>query len=196
MARPAQRGPYAKGELKREEILDHAVDVFGKYGYHATSMREIATACGLSQAGLLHYYPNKETLLLALVERREVAQTSITPNDVELWVNDTLRQEAQNRAQKPLTQLWANLVGEATDPAFPAHDFFVKRYRNTRKTMANQLAAINGRSEPTEEDETKGAILAAVWDGLQNQWLLDPKFDMKRPFEYALGMLTRYSQFK
>jgi len=196
MARASQRGPYAKGELKREEILDHAVEVFGKYGYHATSMREIATACGLSQAGLLHYYPNKETLLLALVERREAAQSSIAPNDVELWVNDTLRQEAQNRAQKPLTQLWANLVGEATDPAFPAHDYFVKRYRNTRKIMANQLAAINGRAEPTEEDETKAAILAAVWDGLQNQWLLDPKFDMKRPFEYALGMLTRYSQFK
>ncbi len=196
MAQSTKRGPYAKGELKREEILDHAVEVFGKYGYHATSMREIASACGLSQAGLLHYYPNKEVLLLALVDRREAAQSTNAPRELELWVNDTLRQEAQNREQKSLTQLWANLVGEATDPAFPAHEYFLKRYRNTRATFANQIARVSGRDEPTEEDNIKAALLAAIWDGLQNQWLLDPKFDMKRPFEYALAMLTRYSQYK
>lgn len=196
MTEPKQRGPYAKGAAKREEILDHAVEAIGKFGYHATSMRELASACGLSQAGLLHYYPNKEALLLALVERRENAQTYIPPEAVEIWVNALLKQVDRNEAEKSLTQLWANLVGDATDPAFPAHNWFVKRYRITRSNFAQQFAKVNGHSTPTDEDQMKAAIATAIWDGLQNQRLLDPKFDMKRPFEYALVMLSRYSQFK
>lgn len=196
MTNAKQRGPYAKGALKREEILEHAVEAFGKFGYHATSMREIASACNLSQAGLLHYFPNKDALLLALVEKREASQLGTAPAEVDIWASQILRQEQVNERQKALTQLWANLVGEATDPAFPAHDYFVKRYRNTRKNFAAQFALMNNHSEPTEEDLVKAALLTAVWDGLQNQWLLDPKFDMQRPFEYALTMLSRYSNFK
>lgn len=196
MSTPKQRGPYAKGELKREEILAHAVEAIGKYGYHATSMREIASACGLSQAGLLHYFPNKEALLIALVDHREAAQTNVPPNEMDTWVNALLSQVDRNEKEKPLTQLWANLVGEATDPMFPAHKYFVKRYRVTRKNFAEQFAKINGHERPTEEDELKAALATAMWDGLQNQRLLDSQFDMRRPFEYALIMLGRYSQFK
>lgn len=196
MPKSTQRGQYAKGELKREEILDRAVEAFGKFGYHATSMREIATTCGLSQAGLLHYYPNKEALLIALVDRRETEQSLEAPAQIELWVDYILKQEASNEKAKALTQLWANLVGEATDPAFPAHAYFVKRYSQTRKNFSEQIAVVNNRSNPTEEDKIKAALLTAIWDGLQTQWLLDPKFDMKRAFEYGVTMLSRYSQFK
>ena len=196
MTTSRKRGPYAKGELKREEILDQAVDAIGKYGYHATSMREIATACGLSQAGLLHYYPNKEALLIAIVEWRETKQTVIPPAEMDTWVNDLLERVDENAQEKPLTQLWANLVGEATDPAFPAHKYFVKRYRQTRNNFAQQFAKVNKHATPTDEDEIKAALATAIWDGLQNQSLLDSKFDMRRPFEYAMVMLGRYSQFK
>jgi AcrR family transcriptional regulator len=196
MNKVSQRGPYAKGEIKREEILDQAVEAIGKFGYHATSMREIASACGLSQAGLLHYYPNKEALLIAIVERREATQTYIAPDEMDTWVNSLLERVDQNAKERPLTQLWANLVGEATDPAFPAHKYFVKRYRSTRSNFAQQFAKVNNHSTPTVEDDIKAALAAAIWDGLQTQSLLDPKFDMRRPFEYALVMLGRYSQFK
>lgn len=196
MARPAQRGPYAKGEQKREQILDHAVGAIGRFGYHATSMREIAAACGLSQTGLLHYFPNKESLLLAIVARREESQAFVPLADMETWSSALVAQVERNELEKPLTQLWANLVGEATDPDYPAHDYFVERYTWTRENMSRQFARFNGRDEPTVEDQLKGAILTAIWDGLQNQWLLDSTFDMKRPFEYALVMLSRYSQFK
>lgn len=191
-----QRGPYAKGEQKREEILDQAVETIGRFGYHAASMREIAAACGLSQAGLLHYFPNKESLLLAIVDRREKNQTSIAPAEMDVWVNSLLERVDQNAQEKSLTQLWANLVGEATDPGFPAHKYFVKRYRTTRDNFAQQFAKINKHATPTDEDEIKAALATAIWDGLQNQSLLDPKFDMRRPFEYAMVMLGRYSQFK
>lgn len=196
MTKTTQRGPYAKGELKREEILDRAIEAIGKFGYHATSMREIATTCGLSQAGLLHYFPNKEALLLAIVERREAIQTHIPPDEMDTWVNSLLERVDQNMEEKSLTQLWSNLVGEATDPAFPAHKYFVKRYRSTRNNFAQQFAKVNKHETPTAEDEIKAALATAIWDGLQTQALLDPKFDMRRPFEYAMVMLGRYSQFK
>lgn len=197
MPRASQRGSYAKGEQKREEILDRAVEAFGKLGYHATSMREIASTCGLSQAGLLHYFPNKESLLLALVERREADQDrrEETP-DVEVWIDRILLQESVNEKEKALTQLWANLVGEATDPSFPAHKYFVERYKKTRKNISSQIASVYGRENPTEEDKLKAAVVVAMWDGLQTQWLLDPKFDMRRTFEYGLTMIARYSQYK
>ncbi len=190
------RKTYPKGELRREEILERAVEAFGKFGYHATSMREIASACGLSQAGLLHHFPNKEALLLALVQYRESVQNTLVPQEMGLWANILLDQVARNEENRALTQLWANFAGEAADPAFPAHEYFLNRYRSTRESFAMQFAIANTRTEPTEEDHTKAALLTAVWDGLQAQWLLDPEFDMRRPFEYALSMLARYSQTK
>ena len=190
MAETPKRGQYAKGEIKREEILDCAVEAFGKFGYHATSMREIAKICGLSQAGLLHYYANKEALLLALVQRRDASNMQETVNSVDEWVEALLRQVSQNENEKALTQLWANLVGEATDADFPAHDYFVKRYRNTRSSLTKQIAALEGREIPNDEDAIKGALLTAMWDGLQTQWLLDPKFEMKPAFEYGVKLLA------
>jgi len=38
----AQRGSYAKGIAKREEILTAALDVIARNGYRRTSVRELA----------------------------------------------------------------------------------------------------------------------------------------------------------
>ena len=190
------RGPYAKGTAKREEILDRAVEAFGKTGYHATSMREIAAACNLSQAGLLHHFPNKESLLLAIVEMRETRQFDSRPVE-QLTPKDSteryLRQVELNQEQEALTRLWANLVGEATDPSHPTHEYFKQRYRKSRANFENVLAQMHNRGTPNREDKLKAQLFIAMWDGLQNQWLIDEDFDMKPAFVYALEMFANYS---
>ena len=45
----ADRGSYAKGRAKRDEIVEVALDLFGQKGYDRTSVREIARLTGLSQ---------------------------------------------------------------------------------------------------------------------------------------------------
>src|SRR4051794_13431713 len=62
---------YAKGRAKRQDILDQATALFGEAGYRGTSLREIAARCGLSHPGLLHHFPTKESLLLAVLEHRD-----------------------------------------------------------------------------------------------------------------------------
>ncbi len=46
-----------------EEILRIAADKFGRQGYQATTLDEIAAAAGISRAAFYLYFPNKEELL-------------------------------------------------------------------------------------------------------------------------------------
>lgn len=197
MATRKPRGAYAKGTAKREEILERAIEAFGRTGYHATSMREIAQACNLSQAGLLHHFPNKEALLLEIVQLRDNhhldprTPEKLSPKESKVRY---LEQVQLNQEQEALTRLWANLVGEATDKAHPAHEYFKERYRRSRENFENVLATMNGREKPNREDELKAQLFIAMWDGLQNQWLIDENFDMKPAFEYAIDMFSSYSE--
>ncbi len=67
----ARRGSYAKGIAKREEILTTALDLVAAQGFRRTSIKDIADAVGLTQAGLLHYFDSKDELWVAILRRRD-----------------------------------------------------------------------------------------------------------------------------
>jgi AcrR family transcriptional regulator len=50
-------------------ILDAASALFRKQGFNGTDMSHIAAAVGLARNSLYRYYPNKEHILVACVER-------------------------------------------------------------------------------------------------------------------------------
>jgi AcrR family transcriptional regulator len=58
---PGRRGPET-----REAIHEAALELFAKLGYHATSMRAIASAARVQPAAIYHWYPNKEAILVGL----------------------------------------------------------------------------------------------------------------------------------
>ena len=51
---------------QRDTILARAAELFANQGYTATSMNDIAAACGVSKAGLYHYYRDKRELLFQI----------------------------------------------------------------------------------------------------------------------------------
>ena len=51
---------------QRDSILARAAELFAVQGYTATSMNDIAAACGTSKAGLYHYYRDKRELLFQI----------------------------------------------------------------------------------------------------------------------------------
>lgn len=53
--------------LSRQKILDAAVSVFSKSGYHKASMDEIANAAGVAKGTLYYNFPSKAELFKALV---------------------------------------------------------------------------------------------------------------------------------
>lgn len=65
--RAAHLGP----ERRRPLILDAALDVFLEHGYRGTSMQAVATAAGVTKPVVYECFPNKDALLLALLDREE-----------------------------------------------------------------------------------------------------------------------------
>src|SRR5450432_4172056 len=56
-------------ERRRAQFVAAAIELFGKHGYHATTIRDIAERTGVSIGLVYHYFEDKEDLLfLALVE--------------------------------------------------------------------------------------------------------------------------------
>lgn len=63
----------SKGALTRAAILDAAIARFGRDGYRATSVADIARDAGLSGTAAYAYFANKEALFLAAVDHDTAA---------------------------------------------------------------------------------------------------------------------------
>lgn len=56
-------------ESTRNRIMDAALDVFARKGYHDTRLDEIVTESTTSKGAIYFHFPNKEQLFLALVDQ-------------------------------------------------------------------------------------------------------------------------------
>jgi len=65
MTRPARSRPG----IKRERILQVAVEQFGRYGYEETKWADIAAAVGIGSTALYHYFESKQHCLFEIMEQ-------------------------------------------------------------------------------------------------------------------------------
>lgn len=181
---PQHRGAYAKGVAKREEILTRALDVIAREGYRGASVKELARAAGLSQAGLLHYFGSKEELFIAILRKRDQADAAQFHGDGDTVLDDLhtgyLRVIRHNGDVPGLVQLFSQLAVDAADRDHPAHAFFTQRGQALRDRFATAIADAQSRGELSAAiaPDTLARILQAVSDGLQLQWLLEPDIAM------------------
>jgi AcrR family transcriptional regulator len=54
--------------LSKEDILEKTAPLFASEGYAATSMRDLAKACGITPAALYHHFTDKEQLYREVLE--------------------------------------------------------------------------------------------------------------------------------
>jgi len=173
--RRGPRGPYAKSRATQGSILDAALEVFGQAGFRSGSLRAVAERVGISEAGLLHHFKNKATLLRSVLEHRDAE--SLRMFDFGRPGGDVLRAMLEladyNETNPGIVELFGVVSAEATDPEHPAHEFFRDRYINTRQTIAESFAQLRseGRLRPEVDPEDAARDLIAMWDGLQIQWL-------------------------
>jgi AcrR family transcriptional regulator len=60
--------PITAESTTKDEILGHALELFGQGGYEKTSLRDIAERMGFTKAALYYHYRTKDQLLADLFE--------------------------------------------------------------------------------------------------------------------------------
>jgi AcrR family transcriptional regulator len=63
-------GNRMTAEDRREQILRGAMELFAEKGFRGTTTREIARHLGISEALMFKYFPSKEALYRAIIQKR------------------------------------------------------------------------------------------------------------------------------
>jgi len=182
----------ARSEERRAEILRATLEVIAERGYRGATLGAVAERVGLTQQGLLHYFPTKEALLVAVLEDRDRWDTGGRGGADRAWRLELLGSLVEYNAMRPvIVQTFSALLGESVTEDHPAREFFTRRYTQVRAGMAATLRAEYGDTLPGGLSPERAAVLlVAVMDGLQYQWLLDPEaVDMPGAFGDFLGLL-------
>lgn len=191
-----RQGSYAKGVAKREEILSKALEVMADIGYSRTTVRDLADAVGLTQNGLLYYFGSKENLFVEILRHRDRLDSE------HYGADDGPRRDLGERyarfighnAEVPgLVHLYEGLSAEAVAPGHPARDYFEERYGRLRTQGAEaiRLMQAGGELSPHLDADKLAALMLAVSDGLQSQWLYDPSIDMADHVRYIWDLVTQ-----
>lgn len=178
------------------------MDEFAASGYNGTSLARIAERAGLTQQGLLHYFPSKQDLLVAVLNRRDELDSPIVrggedgPEGEERLARGReglLEVVRRNTERTGIVQAYAVLSAESVPEGHPAHDYFRERFRRLRGEVAAMLRAECGEELPSgATPEEAAALVIATLDGLQVQWLHDPEsVDMPALVERLMDTLTR-----
>ena len=177
-----------RSEERRAEIVRAALEVIAERGYRGASLAAVAERVGLTQQGLLHYFPTKDALLVAALEERD--EWDAVPNGSRRFDPPTSLVEYNAMRPGIIPTFWA-LLGESVTEGHPAREYFTDRYRRVRENMAAVLRAEYGDRLPNGlTPERTAPLLVAVMDGLQYQWLLDPEtVDMPGAFRDFLSLL-------
>ncbi|MFB6840513.1 TetR/AcrR family transcriptional regulator [Streptomyces sp. NPDC056361] len=176
----AGRGSYAVGDARRQKILDTAVDHFGRWGFHASSLARIAHDCGITQGGLLHHFRSKEDLLLSVLaqsERHDVERLfGEEPASYKAYLDTLVALIEENTRRPGIVRMFNVLVGESGNVGHPAHDYFKERYARVLRHTVDLLEAAVRRGELRTGTDCLAVAQEhlAVMDGLQIQWALDP----------------------
>lgn len=163
---------------RREQVLDVACEMIAERGYRGTSLDAIAQQVGLTRQGVLHYFPNKNHLLAAILAREtELGRGEMPSGDAGPDLPDQIAQVvARNRAHPSAARAYSVLMAESVIADHPAREHFHDHYRQVRERITDSLTRQWGERLPSGLSPRAAAVaILALIDGMQQQWLLDPE---------------------
>ena len=171
----AGTGRSPKGAAKREAILDAALAVFGEVGLHGASLREIASRVGVSHQSLMHYFPTKNELLMAVLRRRDERLRRHFNDDAGMSIGELITLAEDNVRMPGVIELYNMASAEATNDEHPAHAYYAEFYQSIIAATARFLrrAADQGVLREGWTPQSAARAILGMMDGLQLQWLYD-----------------------
>ncbi|GAY19384.1 TetR/AcrR family transcriptional regulator [Mycobacterium sp. shizuoka-1] len=190
--------PYAtllaKGEDRKQRILDVAQRLLARNGWRNTTLAQIAKEAGVTAAGLLHHFESKEQLLHAVLDARD-ADDSEHADQHTGDLAEAIASAAERFYRSPqLVGTFAVLMVENIAPDAPLHDRLVDRYRQAVDIIANRIRTgqADGRYRTDVNPARKAVEILAFVNGMETSWLLDPSIPLIEVFqEYSRSLASQ-----
>ncbi|MFG5777868.1 TetR/AcrR family transcriptional regulator [Comamonas sp. J-3] len=164
------RGRAPGYEEQREHILTQAAELFAKAGYAATSMNEVAQACGLSKPALYHYFKDKNALLLEICEAHITRLIALVDEVDQL----ALAAEPRLRALiERFVQEYAHAVNEhrvLTEDVRFLNEADQQRILNGERQVVNSVAQAVQELRPQADHDGLTKALTMLLFGMMN-WM-------------------------
>lgn len=161
---------------RRSQLITEATRLISELGFRRFTIAELARACGITRAGVLHHFASKEKLLLAVLAARDLndAEAVLAEIDVDRAEVRGIfdRVVLRNASQPEIVRLYTVVAAEALDPEHPAHRYFIDRWELAVGWMGQLL---EGMARPGRDIAIE---IHAFMDGLQLNWLRDPAIDV------------------
>ncbi|WP_255411433.1 TetR/AcrR family transcriptional regulator [Brachybacterium sp. YJGR34] len=151
---PVTTTPRPARPSRREAILDGASEMFAEHGYFGSSLRKIAQHIGISHPGMLHHFPTKADLLIAVIERLEERAQGVLDHVDELCLSSEALLEALATTWDPCSpsiRLFATLDAEAVSREHPGR-FRLARLHRVHEHVLEQCFRAMRRHGTLRED--------------------------------------------
>ncbi|MGR4863083.1 TetR/AcrR family transcriptional regulator [Caulobacter sp. LARHSG274] len=180
--------------VRRAQIIDEGVRLIGQHGFNGFTLQALAGRCGLSNAGLLHYFGSKDELFLAFLGELERQDSEVLAPLVaraggkadaassRAVIAAFFRALSGRFLRRPeLARFAIMLQCESIDPTHPAHDWFLDREALAHDMFVSLLTGL------TPDPQSAARQLLAFTNGLAQQWLRSNRaFDLALEWDKAV----------
>ncbi|MCV7261090.1 TetR/AcrR family transcriptional regulator [Mycobacterium shimoidei] len=182
----------AKGEDRKQRILEVAQRLLTRNGWRNTTLAQIAREAGVSPAGLLHHFESKEQLLHAVLDVRDADDDAHADRAGDLITEIAAVADRFDRSPE-LIGTFAVLLAENIDPEAPLHDRLLARYRGAVDIITGLIRRGQeaGRYRLDLDPTVKAVQILAFITGMETAWLLDPSIPLTEAFKDYAESLAR-----
>ncbi|GAB3560684.1 TetR/AcrR family transcriptional regulator [Actinopolyspora lacussalsi] len=170
-------------QVRERQILDAAVTVFAKYGYHEAAMDEISDVAGISKPMIYAYLGAKDELFVACIRREanrliesisQAVDADLKP-DEQLWrgLHAFFEYVNENRAS------WTVLHRQASVQGQPFTSELSEWRDRALNLVAELLARAGGSSEQPvqlEQMQPFAAALVGAGESMLDWWIDHPEY--------------------
>lgn len=173
-----------KGAARRRLIIETATRLIARNGSRGTSLAQIAHESGVSQPGLIYYFPTKDDLLHAALDARDaVEEAALKPTGDELSLLETIVASVETWEESPdAVGMHTVLVAENVGQDGSLRPRLTERYRATVDRFATLLRTgqERGAIRTDIDPRDKAMEIIAFLNGLETAWLLNPEMPAAR----------------
>ncbi len=167
-----------KAHTLKKAIIEKAQILFGHYGFHKTTMDEIAQAVHKGKSTLYHYFQNKEDIFKTVIEKEivELKETINVAVSQETLPQDKLKTYilTRMRALKRLANLY-----QATRDDYLEHYGFFERFRANydeyERVMISKILdeGVEHGYFAIEDTKLMAYVIVIATKGLEYPWMIE-----------------------